>query len=888
MRYITIFMFLYIITIGQIRFEKIFEIENINLPEKVRIENCGIFAISDFCVDYNNNVFLKTHDSKIVYKFNKDTKEKLSKIDGTIYIDKLQKLESTGDAEKSIVSVNNKKYFGKDGYYKSVNGDYINLVVDESGNFTLEDSEAKKSFEINNQNIFYADLIGKDLENNYYLIIEKILNHIPLKVERSIVVINSFGTVINRLQIPTIKYLTINNEFYFDDKGALFHFLSDDEKTFIIKITGLNSKTNEVIKYPEELQKFVHYDHFTKNDEQITNLGYVSNPELAVSRNNALKIADSYVNYKYICKSQNLAPNGITGPDGDIVKTPPYLKVGWNAKIPYMWGGFSTLADFYSGITYLNYYAGDIHTTGVSNYAVGVDCSGFVSRCWQLSYHASTAYMPNITTQLSDWTKIKPGDAILKPGHVRLFVNRAQNGALRIAEASSRDWAVSYWSYAISDLGSYTPNKYNQIETDFNETLITLYSSVKQDNKVKLVWKSDTTNLKGYRLYRSTNGKNWYILLDENNLTSSQVLLDMPQETNFYRITIVKNSTAGLLESNYSNIVGVSPLKDNNKNYLIVDGFNRNIGTASFQGIFNPFSVSYGMGLRSAGASFDIIKNSALKLDTIDINNYSGIFWYVGDESTGDETLDDFEQTKLKEYLDNGGNLFVCGSEIGYDLYEKGSESDKFFFENYLKAKYISDNAVANAVKTTVYSIFDSLQFYIGQTYSEDYPDVIDPINGSINCFSYTNNKGAGIIYEGFFGNTTKKGKIVYLGFPLESTADDSSFNKVIRNVKTFFENSISKIDNEVSNNLEFIIENAYPNPFNGITNLSFSLNKKADVIIKIYNIIGEEIEILQNGELEAGKYQIKFENNRISTGIYIANFKINNKIYSLKLSLIK
>jgi len=166
MRYITIFMFLYIITIGQIRFEKIFEIENINLPEKVRIENCGIFAISDFCVDYNNNVFLKTHDSKIVYKFNKDTKEKLSKIDGTIYIDKLQKLESTGDAEKSIVSVNNKKYFGKDGYYKSVNGDYINLVVDESGNFTLEDSEAKKSFEINNQNIFYADLIGKDLENN--------------------------------------------------------------------------------------------------------------------------------------------------------------------------------------------------------------------------------------------------------------------------------------------------------------------------------------------------------------------------------------------------------------------------------------------------------------------------------------------------------------------------------------------------------------------------------------------------------------------------------------------------------------------------------------------------------------------------------------------------
>ncbi len=886
MRYFTIFMFMMSIVYGQVNIERIFEIKHIDLPEKIRIDNSGIYAISDFCVD-DNIIYLKTHDTKTVYKYEGKNISKLLNTNGTIYI-KDNNLESTDNCEALSRTIKNEHFFGKDGSYKGTSGKSIDIFVNDFGELIINDSENLNKIEIKNKNIFFADLIGKDFKDNYYLITEKIAEHIPLKVVRNLVVIDKDGNLINNIEVPTNKYLTISNEFCIDEDGIIYHLLSDEEKVTILKISGLSNKSNVGILYPTQYNKYIHYNNFTTTTEITTTINNSQNPELAISRNNALKIADSYVSYKYICKSQNLAPNGITGPDGDVIKTPAYLKIGWNAKIPYMWGGFSTLADFYSGLNYLNYYAGDIHTTGVSNYAVGVDCSGFVSRCWQLSYHASTAYMPNITTQLTDWTKIKPGDAILKSGHVRLYVNRAQNGALRIAEASSRDWAVSYWSFAISDLGSYTPNKYNQMETDFNETLITLYSSIKQENKVKLVWKSDTTNLKGYRLYRSPNGKNWYILLDENNLVSSEILLDLPTEATFYKISIVKNGTSNLLESNFSNVVGVSPLKEDNKNYLIVDGFNRNIGSASFQGIYNPYSTSYGMGLKSTGAAFDIIKNSALKLDSINLNKYHGIFWYVGDESSGDESIDDIEQTFLKDYLENGGNLFICGSEIGYDLGEKGSVSDKYFFSNYLKAKYLSDNAVSNSVKTTAFSIFDTLQFNIGQTYAEDYPDVIDPQNGSINCFNYSNDKGAGVIYEGTFGNTVKKGKVVYLSFPLETTADDTSFNKVIKNVKTFFENPVTKINNEISNNLDFSIENAYPNPFNASTNLSFTLTSKANVRITIYNIIGEEIAILQNGELDFGKYNIKFENNKLSTGIYIANFKINNKIYNLKLSLIK
>lgn len=884
MRYLTICMFLVSVLYGQVKFEKILEISLNDLPEKPRIENSGIYGISDFFVN-NKSIYLRNYDSKNVYKFENKTLSKVLFSDGVIYEHDKQ-LKNTNSNDIFAKVANNDIYFGNDGAYSDASGNKINVIVDNS-NLIIEDSKNFSTVQLFNHNIAFADLIGIDNDDNYYLITETILQQIPLIVERNIFVLNKLSEILNKISVPTNKYLTISNEFSLDTEGNIYHFLSDSEKITILKISGLSLKSKDTIAYPEEYNKYVHYDQFTTREEIITDLSLINEPRLAISRNNALKIADSYISFKYVCKTQNLAPNGITAPDGDVVKTPGYLIKGWNAKIPYMWGGFSTLADFYSGITYSNFYAGDIHTSGVTSYAVGVDCSGYVSRCWQLSYHASTAYMPNITTQLSDWTKIKPGDAVLKSGHVRLYVNRAQNGALRIAESSGRDWAVSYWSYSLSDLSSYTPNRYNSMEPDFNETVINLYSSLKIQNKVKLVWKADTTNLKGYRLYRSVNGKNWYTLLDENSLTGSSVLIDMPTEPTFYRISIVKNGSSELLESNWSNPVGVSPTQTT-KNYLIIDGFNRNIGSASFQGPNNPYAISYALGLKSAGASFEIIKNTALKLDSINLNNYYGIFWYVGDESSGDESIDDFEQDLLKNYLENGGNLFLCGSEIGYDLYEKGAESDKNFFANYLKAKYISDNASSTIVKTTAFASFDILQFNIGQTYAEDYPDVIDPLNGSISSFNYANNKGAGIIYEGTFGSSLQKGKLVYLAFPLETTADDTSFNKVIRNVKSFFENPLTEIKEDLKGEMDFKIENAYPNPFNASTNLSFSLNNTADVKITIFNILGQEICVLQNGMLNSGKYNIKFENNQISTGIYIANFKINSKIYNLKLSLIK
>ncbi|GAB1349567.1 hypothetical protein MASR1M107_17810 [Ignavibacteriales bacterium] len=68
----------------------------------------------------------------------------------------------------------------------------------------------------------------------------------------------------------------------------------------------------------------------------------------------------------------------------------------------------------------------------------------------------------------------------------------------------------------------------------------------------------------------------------------------------------------------------------------------------------------------------------------------------MGDESTIDETFSTTEQTFVKEYLQNGGKLFVTGSEVAWDLDSRGTVTDKEFFNQFLKASYVADNPTPN------------------------------------------------------------------------------------------------------------------------------------------------------------------------------------------------
>lgn len=163
-------------------------------------------------------------------------------------------------------------------------------------------------------------------------------------------------------------------------------------------------------------------------------------PALAsVTRTQCLATAERYVSHRWQPTGANVFHG--TDPDGVRVDTPdaawqPSGQVaGWwrpgteNTGMPYQWGGFATPEEFDRAIA-AGLAAGDVYTAekrrlldaAVSRHATGIDCSGLISRCWNLPRSYSTRELPSLCFPLASWDDLLPGDILnVHNAHVILF-----------------------------------------------------------------------------------------------------------------------------------------------------------------------------------------------------------------------------------------------------------------------------------------------------------------------------------------------------------------------------------------------------------------------------------------------------------------------------------
>jgi hypothetical protein len=86
-------------------------------------------------------------------------------------------------------------------------------------------------------------------------------------------------------------------------------------------------------------------------------------------------------------------------------------------------------------------------------------------------------------------------------------------------------------------------------------------------------------------------------------------------------------------------------------------------------------------------------------------------------------------------------------------------------------------------------------------------------------------------------------------------------------------------------------LEQNYPNPFNPTTKINFSLPKKENVSLKVYDILGNEVANLINNEaFSQGSYSYEFSASefKFSSGVYFYILKTENFTSTKKMMLIK
>jgi len=86
----------------------------------------------------------------------------------------------------------------------------------------------------------------------------------------------------------------------------------------------------------------------------------------------------------------------------------------------------------------------------------------------------------------------------------------------------------------------------------------------------------------------------------------------------------------------------------------------------------------------------------------------------------------------------------------------------------------------------------------------------------------------------------------------------------------------------------EFALNQNYPNPFNPSTSIKYSVPQASLVTIKIYDVIGNEVQTLVNNKQDAGVYEVKFNAGNLASGMYFYRMKTDNFTQVKKMILIK
>jgi thiol-disulfide isomerase/thioredoxin len=346
-----------------------------------------------------------------------------------------------------------------------------------------------------------------------------------------------------------------------------------------------------------------------------------------------------------------------------------------------------------------------------------------------------------------------------------------------------------------------------------------------------------------------------------------------------YTITVTSdNPDINPMAVKYYTISGVTDLVVNN-----VEAF----GDGAPYGTFD-FESYYTDGLANAGnttygVAGDNVFVAGMRGDAL--NEVKNIYFNVG--WTFPALTKDDLRLELENFLDNGGNLFVSGQDIGWevDYYaDNGLPAANNFFEDYLHASFVNDAAsgaesIAPVAEDAWFNT--ALESDIAETYGSEYyyPDQIETSDADgFEIFAYTGGTKIGGVRS-----ETDDYKTVFLGIGLEMVADEAVRDQIMKLSHDYFYGVLNGI--EFDQAMQNLLGNASPNPAQQFTNVTFN-GLESNVQMVISDVSGRVIQTLQ---VPAGTTNMEIDVTGMESGMYFYHITDGiNQSAAQKLNVVK
>ena len=289
--------------------------------------------------------------------------------------------------------------------------------------------------------------------------------------------------------------------------------------------------------------------------------------------------------------------------------------------------------------------------------------------------------------------------------------------------------------------------------------------------------------------------------------------------------------------------------------------------------------------LVSRDQGYDVWNGDNGEISGDELGRYSRVIWLGG---INQNDVSGTEAFGLADFMDNGGEL-IFSSQYALD----NSENTQFFAD-YFHVGLEQDLGVtafllAGADGDPFFSNTNLVITGSGGAANNQHPDRLTVMEGATPFMNWMQGGGAGGVYV---DNGTYKA--IFMGFPVEASRTHTSYpasmtmSIFLDHADNFFSGNTGVNDNPALAE-DFHINQAFPNPFNPTTMVSFSTPRSAETSVVVYNTIGQQVAELFSGQLPAGTHELLFDAAKLSSGVYFVQLIADNQARDLiKVSLVK